>query len=274
MAMAAVVAGLAAGGAGSTGGGASLVEGFEAVATSYPGFLADLEVLGGPAHGGTAAGGPAHGGTAAGGPAHGGTAGIIAIDGPAGSGKSTVSRALAARLGIARLDTGAMYRAVAWAALRRGVDAHDREAVAALAANSDIDLEDDRVLLDGHDITAAIRSPEVNHAVSLVAANPAVRREMVERQRSWAGRHGGGVVEGRDIGTVVFPDAGLKVFLTASAEERSRRRSEETPEGVARRDHLDSTRDASPLSVADGAHVIDTTGRSVSDVVDAVLSWL
>jgi cytidylate kinase len=131
------------------------------------------------------------------------------------------------------------------------------------------------VVIDGHDVTAAIRSPPVSRAVSAVAANPEVRRHLVERQRRWAAGRDGGVVEGRDIGTVVFPDATLKVFLTASMEERSRRRGgDESPEGLARRDRIDSTRSVSPLARAADAHVLDTTGRTIDDVVEEVLSWL
>lgn len=198
---------------------------------------------------------------------------VIAIDGPAGAGKSTVSRALAERLGVDRLDTGAMYRAVAWAALDCGVDPADQPTVAALARRVTVEVGE-RVEVDGKDVTEAIRSPEVNRSVSVVSANPDVRAEMVARQRQWVVAHGGGVVEGRDIGSVVLPHADVKVFLTASAEERARRRSDEGAEGVARRDRLDSTRAASPLGVADGATVIDTTGRPVDDIVEEVLSWL
>jgi cytidylate kinase len=198
---------------------------------------------------------------------------VIAIDGPAGAGKSTVSRRLAAALGLQRLDTGAMYRAVAWSALRHGVDPSDAEAVAVIARTATIEVGD-RVTAEGVDVTEAIRSPEVNRAVSAVAANPDVRRVLVDRQRRWVVEHGGGVVEGRDIGSVVFPDASLKIYLTASPEERARRRSEEGSDGVARRDRLDSTRAASPLEVADGARVVDTTERSVDAVVEEVLAWL
>jgi len=198
---------------------------------------------------------------------------IIAIDGPAGAGKSTVSRRVAEQLGLQRLDTGAMYRAMAWVALREGVDPGDTEAVAAVARQATIEVGE-RVTAEGVDVTEAIRSPEVNQAVSAVAANPAVRRLLVDRQRRWVDEHGGGVVEGRDIGSVVFPDATLKIYLTASPEERARRRSEEGSEGVARRDRLDSTRAASPLEVADGARVVDTTERSIDSVVDEVLACL
>lgn len=198
---------------------------------------------------------------------------VIAIDGPAGSGKSTLSRALSARLGIDRLDTGAMYRSVAWAALDRHVDLTDADAVAALAASVHIDLGAS-VMVDGTDVTSAIRTPEVNHAVSVVAANAGVRAVMVTRQREWIAERGGGVVEGRDIGSVVLPDADVKVYLTASEEERARRRSDEGATSVARRDHLDSTRSVSPLGVAEGALIIDTTARSVEDIVEEVVRWL
>lgn len=253
MAMAAAVAALAAGA------GASELQGFSVVATSYPGFLDDLRALGGSADAPRA---------------RLGAGAVVAIDGPAGSGKSTVSRALAERLGVARLDTGAMYRAVAWAALDRGIDPADAPAVAALAEAADIEVGPEEVLIDGTDVTEAIRQPAVSRAVSVVAANPAVRRALVDRQRRWRDRHGGGVVEGRDIGSVVFPDAVVKVFLTASPGERVRRRRDEPADGVARRDHLDSTRATSPLQQAEGARLLDTTGRSVEDVVEEVLSWL
>jgi cytidylate kinase len=197
----------------------------------------------------------------------------IAIDGPAGAGKSTVARAVAQHLGLDRLDTGAMYRSVAWAALQRHIDLDDQDALGHLAETIRIEVGE-RVVADGTDVTEAIRQPDVNRAVSVVAANPAVRAALVSRQRQWVLDHGGGVVEGRDIGSVVFPDADLKVFLTASPEERARRRSEEGPDGVARRDRLDSTRAASPLEVADGAQVVDTTGRPVDEVVKEVLGWL
>jgi cytidylate kinase len=198
---------------------------------------------------------------------------VVAIDGPAGSGKSTLARALAARLGVERLDTGAMYRAVTWAALDRGVDPADTAAVADLARTLDIAVGE-RVTADGVDVTAAIRRPDVSGRVSVVAANPGVRRAMVERQRAWVAARGGGVVEGRDIGSVVLPDADVKLYLTASAEERARRRHEEGPTALARRDRLDSTRAASPLAVPEGARVVDTTHREVDDLVEEVLGWL
>ena len=146
---------------------------------------------------------------------------VIAIDGPAGSGKSTVARALAAYLGLKYLDTGAMYRAVAFAVLRAGGDPEDAEATAAIARRVDLDVGLESVMVDGVDATVEIRGPEVSRAVSVVAANPDVRKELVSRQREWAHRQGGGVLEGRDIGTVVFPDAELKVYLTADAAERA-----------------------------------------------------
>ena len=199
---------------------------------------------------------------------------LIAIDGPAGAGKSTVSKALAERLGLDRLDTGAMYRAVAWRVLDQGIDPADQPAVAAVAEGARLETGQS-VVIDGHDVTEAIRTPPVSRAVSAVAANPLVRRQLVERQRDWAATRDGGVVEGRDIGTVVFPDATLKIYLTASMEERSRRRGgDESPEGLARRDRIDSTRSVSPLAQAADAHVLDTTGRSIDDVVEEVLSWL
>ena len=198
---------------------------------------------------------------------------VVAIDGPAGSGKSTLSRALAERLGLQRLDTGAMYRSVAWAVLQRGVDPADADAVAEIARRLAIDVGD-RVVADGTDITDAVRGPEVSAAVSAVAANPAVRTVLVERQRSWVAAHGGGVVEGRDIGSVVLPDATLKLYLDASPEVRAARRAEEGAAAVARRDRLDSTRAASPLGRADGARVIDTGVQSVDEIVEQVVAWL
>jgi cytidylate kinase len=202
---------------------------------------------------------------------------VIAIDGPAGSGKSTVARAVAARLGLDYLDTGAMYRSVAFAALRRGLDPEDAGAVAALVRGLDIVVEE-RVLVDGEDATDEIRGPEVTVAVSLVAANALVRAELVRRQQAWARERGGGVIEGRDIGTVVFPDAELKVYLTANESERLRRRAREAgdqvAQDIARRDQVDTSRAVSPLYAADDALVIDTTGRSVDEIVEEVLSKL
>jgi cytidylate kinase len=204
---------------------------------------------------------------------------VIAIDGPAGSGKSTVAKAVAARLGLDYLDTGAMYRAVAFAAMRRGIDPDDTARVADLAREIELSVGD-TVMVDGVDATIEIRSPEVTRAVSTVAANPAVRKELVARQREWVEAHGGGVVEGRDIGTVVFPSAAVKVYLTADDRERASRRSKEMLDlhydqvaaDIARRDHIDSTRPASPLSIAPDAVRIDTTDRDIEAVVEDVLA--
>ena len=196
---------------------------------------------------------------------------VIAIDGPAGSGKSTVAQAVARRLGVAYLDTGAMYRSVTHVALARRIDVTDGEALAALARALEIEVGD-RVVVDGDDVTEAIRAPAVNGAVSTVAAHPGVRAELVARQREWATTHRGGVMEGRDIGTVVFPDARLKVFLTAGEGERARRRRDEAD--VEQRDRLDSTRPVSPLKAADDAIVIDTTELTVDEVVTRILERL
>ena len=209
---------------------------------------------------------------------------VIAIDGPAGSGKSTVARAVAAQLGLDYLDTGAMYRSVAFAALRRGIDPDDAEQIGWLAGTVEMAIDENRVVVDGVDATIEIRGPEVSRAVSAVAANPAVRREMVRRQREWINaRHGHGVVEGRDIGTVVLPDADVKVYLVAAVDERARRRAGEARQmkydvsdadvaaDIDRRDRMDSTRDASPLMKADDAIEIDTTGLTVDDVVAHVM---
>ena len=201
---------------------------------------------------------------------------IIAIDGPAGSGKSTVARALADRLGLAYLDTGAMYRSVTFAALRRGIDPSEAEQVARIVGAIELDVGRDRVMVDGVDATIEIRGPEVSRAVSIVAANPAVRAEMVRRQRAWVSAHDGGVLEGRDIGSVVFPEADLKVYLTADPEVRAQRRSREVTDldyetvaaDLARRDALDQGRDTSPLVEAPDALVVDTTGQTIESIVE------
>lgn len=205
---------------------------------------------------------------------------IIAIDGPAGSGKSTVARAVAARLGLEYLDTGAMYRSVAFAALRRQIDPGDAERVARIARDVDLRLgRDGTVRVDGADATIEIRGPEVTRAVSAVAANPAVRAAMVSRQREWATERGGGVLEGRDIGTVVFPDAAVKVYLDASPEVRAARRAGEVADlsyetvasDLARRDALDQGRAHDPLRTSEDAIVIDTSDLSVDEIVDRVV---
>lgn len=203
---------------------------------------------------------------------------VIAIDGPAGSGKSTVAKALAARLGLQYLDTGAMYRSVTFAALRRGVDPAEADVVGRIAGDVTISLSPDAVVVDGADATIEIRGPEVSRAVSIVAANPAVRTEMVRRQREWVAAHGGGVLEGRDIGTVVFPDAELKVYLTADPEVRAQRRYKEVTDldyetvaaDLVRRDALDQGRDVSPLAEAEDAFLLDTTGLTVEEIVDVI----
>lgn len=205
---------------------------------------------------------------------------IIAIDGPAGSGKSTIARRLADRLGLQYLDTGAMYRGVTFAALRRGIDPGDAADVARIVGEVElvVDPAAGTVTVDGVDATIEIRGPEVTRAVSLVAANPEVRREMVRRQREWAADQGGGVLEGRDIGTVVFPDAQLKVYLTARPEVRAERRSKEVADlsyeavatDLARRDALDQGRETSPLAEAEDALVVDTSDLTIDEVVEAL----
>jgi cytidylate kinase len=210
---------------------------------------------------------------------------VVAIDGPAGSGKTTVARRVAETLGLPALDTGAMYRAVTWAVLEAGIDPADAPAVIGVAERLDLDVGPP-VLVGGRDVTEAIRSAEVTAAVSTVAAVPAVRVRLVAAQREWIQVHGGGVVEGRDIGTVVAPDAVLKVYLVASEEERARRRRRQddtveaagagdlgaTREAIRRRDAIDSGRAASPLAAAEDAVVLDTTGLSVDGVVAEVLA--
>ncbi len=201
---------------------------------------------------------------------------VVAIDGPAGSGKSTVGRRLAEQLGLEYLDTGAMYRSVTFAALAHGIDPEDEDKVAALAREVEIDLRSDgAVVVDGVDATTQIRGPEVSRSVSVVAANAVVRSEMVSRQREWARRRSGGVLEGRDIGTVVFPDAALKVYLTADPEVRASRRAREVSDldydsvaaDLARRDAFDSQRTHDPLRQADDAITVDTTGMTIDEVV-------
>jgi cytidylate kinase len=207
---------------------------------------------------------------------------VIAIDGPAGSGKSTVARRLAERLDLAYLDTGAMYRAVAFAALRRGIDPADHEPVARLVPSLELTVEAGRVIVDGVDATIEIRGPEVTRAVSSVAANADVRAELVGRQREWAAARAGAVVEGRDIGSVVFPDAEFKAYLHARLDVRAERRHLEVSDleyeavaaDMARRDTVDAERAADPLRCAEGAVVVDTSDRSVEEIVDDLVSRL
>jgi cytidylate kinase len=208
---------------------------------------------------------------------------IIAIDGPSGAGKGTVARTVAHRLHYRHVDTGAMYRAVAWLASRDGADLADAPAVARLAAAAVIEVGG-RVLVNGHDVTQAIRTPEMDRAAATVARHPEVRAVLVERQRGY-GREGGVVMEGRDIGSVVFPQADVKLFLDASPDERARRRAHDDsrpahaePPGLAdvarelaARDTSDTTRAVSPLTRADDAVYLDTTGIAVEDVVEQVM---
>ncbi len=207
---------------------------------------------------------------------------IIAIDGPSGAGKGTVAKAIAAGLGYRHVDSGAMYRAVGWKALRDGVPLEDEDHVADLAARARIEVSDARVTIDGDDVTRAIRTPEIDRAAAAVARLPRVRAVLVERQRQF-GADGGIVMEGRDIGTVVFPAADVKVYLDAAPEERARRRANDpahtgVPAAVAdvkslltQRDEQDRTRTASPLYAAPDATVIDTTGKDVEEVVREVM---
>jgi len=231
---------------------------------------------------------------------------VVAIDGPSGSGKSTLARALAARLHLAHLDTGAMYRAIAWAALQRGLDPSDGPGLGSLARALRLEVGE-RVVADEEDVTEAIRRPEVDAVVSAVAAHPEVRRELVRRQREWIVAHRGAVAEGRDIGTVVWPEATCKVFLVADEAERARRRASErlgagvgaaagvgadgrsagaegatiaaevldaVRAGLGARDEQDRRRAVGPLVAAPDAHVLDTTRASVEDLVETVVRWL
>jgi len=207
---------------------------------------------------------------------------IVAIDGPSGAGKGTVARAVAAELGYRHIDSGAMYRAVGWKALRNRVPLDQEDAVAALAAGSRIEMSPTQVTIDGVDVTRAIRTPEIDRAAAAVARLPKVRAVLVDRQRQ-LGAGGAIVMEGRDIGTVVFPLADVKIYLDASPEERARRRASDPahsggPAAIAEvvtalteRDELDRTRTASPLAVAGDAVRVDTTNKPVAQVVEEVL---
>lgn len=209
---------------------------------------------------------------------------VVAVDGPSGAGKGTVARAAARALGYRHIDTGGMYRAVAWRALTSGVPLEDSAAVADMAARAVFTLSDGIVAIDGHDVTTAIRTPDIDMAAALVARNAAVREVLVARQRL-LGAGGGVVMEGRDIGTVVFPHADVKIYLDASQAERARRRAADAAhassrtgdvahvaEGLAARDRSDSTRSVAPLAQAADAVYIDTTGVPVDDVVGRVLA--
>ena len=206
----------------------------------------------------------------------------IAIDGPSGAGKGTVARAVARHLGYRHVDSGAMYRAVGWKSLHDDVPLDDEPRVARIAAHANLIVTDEAVTIDGTDVTRAIRTPEIDRAATAVARLPQVRAALVMRQRAY-GEHGGIVMEGRDIGTVVFPGADIKVYLDASPDERARRRAQDPahsggPIAVAdvataltARDELDRTRPVSPLYAAPDAVVIDTTGKTIEEVVEAVL---
>ena len=203
---------------------------------------------------------------------------VVAIDGPAGAGKSTIAKELARVLLLPYLDTGAMYRGITCAALRRGIDPGDENAVAQLAVTTALDISDEGLLVDGVDATIDIRGEAVTRAVSSVAANSDVRRELREMQRIWVAERGGGVVEGRDIATVVFPDARLKVYLTASPLVRAQRRVaqiggdvEQIARDIAERDYKDSTRLDSPLRESENAIVVDTSDRTIGDVVSQIV---
>jgi cytidylate kinase len=208
---------------------------------------------------------------------------IIAIDGPSGAGKGTVARALSQNLGYRHVDTGAMYRAVGWKAVQDGIPLDDEAQLATLAERAAIVVEGGVVSIDGHDVTRAIRSPEMDKAASSVARLPRVRAALVARQRT-LGEQGGVVMEGRDIGTVVFPNADVKVYLDASADERARRRVNDpahsggqaghaaVAQAIQARDTSDTTRTASPLTVAPDAVYIDTTDVPIDEVVARVLA--
>ena len=208
---------------------------------------------------------------------------IIAIDGPSGAGKGTVSGAVAKALGYRHIDTGAMYRAVAWKASHEGIRLDDDAAVSALATRAALVVVGGAVVIDGHDVTRAIRTPEMDRIVTTVARQPGVREVLVRRQRE-LGQEGGVVMEGRDIGSVVFPGADVKVYLDASEEERARRRVGDTAyagaaagqaavaQEIAARDKADRTRATSPLTLAPGAEYIDTTGVPIAQVVEQVMA--
>lgn len=209
---------------------------------------------------------------------------IVVLDGPAGAGKSTVAREVAKRSGLPFLDTGAIYRTITLTMMRGRVPAEDTPELRSRLSSSRIEIIGDAITLDGEDVSAAIRTPEVDAAVSAYSAIPFVRSSLLELQRAQA--KSGVVAEGRDMGTVVFPDADVKIFLTASSEERARRRVSEraakgeqsdyaaTLEAIVRRDALDSSRDTAPLVAAPDATVIDTTGLDFEAVVSRVLALI
>lgn len=204
---------------------------------------------------------------------------IIAIDGPAGSGKSTIAKALSKRLNLEYLDTGAMYRAVALVSIQQKVEIEDEKQVLAIAKEMNFNFENGLCVVNGFDATKEIRGSEVTRVVSVVAAMPTVRQEMVERQRLWVEERNGGVVEGRDIGSVVFPKAKVKVYLTASEEVRAERRIEQeetidaskVADSIRKRDEADRGRSTSPLVRSEGAIEIDTSLMGVEETVEEIL---
>ena len=204
---------------------------------------------------------------------------VIAIDGPAGAGKSTVARQVSTATGLRYLDTGAMYRCVALEVQNSATDPNDADAVGKIAREVSVVIERDAAKLNGVDVSSEIRSSEINAIVSVIAAHTPVRDAMREQQRRWIQAQQGGVVEGRDIGTVVFPDAILKVFLTASPEVRAERRVGQTggdikavAASIAERDHLDSTRLDSPLRPSEGSVIVDSSDRTIEEVVAEIVS--
>lgn len=204
---------------------------------------------------------------------------VIAIDGPAGAGKSTVARRVAEAVGIPYLDTGAMYRCVALQCLRGDIDPNDVASVSTIAEQVSIELDGPLVVLNGEDVSQLIRTSEVAAIVSLIAVHSPVRDSMRRQQQQWIQKSGGGVVEGRDIGTVVFPDAEVKIFLTASPVERARRRVDqhggdidEVAQSIAERDRIDSTREDSPLKPACDSVIVDSTGKTIDEVVGEIVS--
>lgn len=203
---------------------------------------------------------------------------VIAIDGPAGAGKSTVAKLVAKETGLPYLDTGAMYRCVALAVLSSGVEITDEESVGKIAHSVNIELTNDTAILNGRDVSDEIRHPEINSVVSVIAAHSSVREAMRTQQQRWIHSMNGGVVEGRDIGTVVFPHAECKIFLTASPEVRAKRRVEQfggdvqqVAASIAERDRIDSTRTDSPLRPSTDAHIVDSSSMSTQQVVACIV---
>lgn len=204
---------------------------------------------------------------------------VIAIDGPAGAGKSTVARQVAIATGLPYLDTGAMYRCIAWLCIQNNVDIHDADAVGALTQGADIVVTDSSVSVNGQDVSHDIRTAEISGIVSVIATHSSVRHSMREQQRAWVVSHGGGVVEGRDIGTVVIPHADLKIFLTASPEVRATRRVgqaggsiSDVAASIRERDHIDSTREDSPLRPDVASIEVDSSDKTIEEVVSEIVS--